>query len=77
MTQVRLRYSLLRPLAADELEAFARIHAVYGILRVRPTASMDAIDVDYDASRLSVRDVESALVRSGFPLERRLQAQPA
>jgi hypothetical protein len=31
---------------------------------------MDRITVDYDASRLSEKDVESSLIRVGIPIQR-------
>ena len=43
----------------------------YGIHRVRLAPSMDKITVDYDASRLSEKDVEAALHRFGVPIQRK------
>ncbi|MCC6393839.1 MAG: hypothetical protein IT167_24790 [Bryobacterales bacterium] len=71
MTKVDLQYDLVRPLGDGDLDAIARVHAVYGIHRVVPKQpSLDAVKVEYDASRLSERAVEAALVRCGIPIVR-------
>lgn len=60
----------MRPAAEVDLEAVARVHAHYGIMRVRIEPSLDRLIVDYDASRLTEDQVEAVLLRSGLPLER-------
>ncbi|MBV6431187.1 MAG: hypothetical protein IANPNBLG_01316 [Bryobacteraceae bacterium] len=71
MTKVDLRYDLARPLGDGDLGAIARVHAVYGIHRViLEQPSLGAVRVEYDASRLSERAVEAALVRCGIPIVR-------
>lgn len=70
MTRVELRYTLTNPLTDQEAEGVARAHGCYGIHRIRVAPSLDAISVDYDASRLSEQDVESALIQNGVPIER-------
>lgn len=71
MTKVQLHYSLLRPLSDSDAEAISKAHAYYGIMRIQIAPSADAITVDYDASRLSEKDVEAALHRFGVPVERK------
>ena len=71
MTKVQLHYQLLRPLGADDEEGVANVHGFYGIQRVTPSPALDAVTVDYDASRLSERDVEAVLIHYGLPIERR------
>jgi hypothetical protein len=73
MTKVTLHYDLLRPLEDADLSRLADIHSVYGIVRVRPAASLRAITVDYDASRLMKDDVESVLARYGIPIHSHAQ----
>lgn len=68
MTKVTLHYDLEKPLAGEELDRIADIHSTYGIVRVQPAASLDKLTVDYDASRMSKRDVEATLHRFGFPI---------
>lgn len=71
MTKVQLHYDLTHSLGDDDLTSIARVHSVYGIVRVQlKQPSLDAITVDFDASRLMVGDVEAALVRSGIPIVR-------
>lgn len=70
MTRVQLHYELTRPLGEDDLEGVANVHSVYGISRVQVGSNSGSITVEYDASRLSERDVESALVHHGVPIQR-------
>jgi len=74
MTKVTLHYDLVRPLEDADLPKLANIHSVYGIVRVRPAASLGAVTVDYDASRLMKDDVESILARYGIPIRSHAQA---
>ena len=71
MTKVQLRFELERPLDNDSMEAIAKAHGYYGIQLVRLLPSMDSIQVEYDASRLTETDVESTLHRAGLPVKRR------
>lgn len=70
MTKVTVQYGLARPIQDDDAQAIADAHSVYGIARVKLTPALDQITVDYDASRLSPREVEAALIRVGLPIER-------
>ena len=70
MTKVLLHYPLVRPLADSDADAFVNVHSWYGILRVKPAPSLDSIEVEYDASRLSEKDVEAGLQRFGIPIRR-------
>ena len=70
MTKVTLHYDLVRPLDDQGAEAVAQVHSVYGILRVWVAPTLDKITVDYDASRLSEKDVEDSLIRIGIPVRR-------
>lgn len=68
MTKVQLRYDLMRPLDDNLMEKIARVHTVYGIVRVVPNESLDKLLVDYDASRLSEMEVETVLHKAGLPI---------
>ena len=68
MTKVQLRYDLMRPLDEAMMEQIARVHSVYGMVRVQPNDTMDKLIVDYDASRLSELEVETVLHRAGLPI---------
>ncbi|MFN7936607.1 MAG: hypothetical protein U0R19_25015 [Bryobacteraceae bacterium] len=72
MTKVDLEFDLVRPLGDADLDALARVHGVYGIQRVRlRQPGLNAISVEYDASRMMEDDVERALLRTGIPIARR------
>jgi hypothetical protein len=71
MTKVELHYDLVRPLGDSDLDAIARVHGVYGIVRVLlKQPELNSVTVEYDASRMMVDDVEAALVRNGVPIVR-------
>lgn len=70
MTKIQLHFGLMRPLGDEDLESITRVHSVYGILRVQVGPTLDAITVEYDASRLSEEDVEAALIQCGVPIRR-------
>ena len=50
------------------MEQIARVHSVYGIVRVQLNDTMSKLVVDYDASRLSEADVETVLHKAGLPI---------
>lgn len=69
MTKVQLSFKLSRPLRDEDLKQISRVHAVFGMLAVRLSASGSDLFVEYDASRLSVPDVKGALEAHGLPLK--------
>jgi hypothetical protein len=72
MTKVDVHFDLVRSLADDDVDAIARVHGVYGIYRVQLAQPlMNAVTVEFDASRLTEHDVEAALLRTGIPIVRR------
>jgi len=71
MTKVQLEYDLVRPLTDHDASAVADVHSWYGIQRVQLAPSLDRLLVEYDASRLSEKDVESVLQRFGLPIQRK------
>jgi hypothetical protein len=68
MTKVTLHYDLSRPLSDSDLENIARVHSVYGMVRVQVAPALDKITLDYDASRLMKQDVEAVLARHDIPI---------
>jgi hypothetical protein len=68
MTKVELHYDLASPADETLMNAIDRAHGVYGIQAVRLAASLDAISVTYDASRLKRDDVEEVLRRAGLAI---------
>lgn len=71
MTKIQLQYALIRPLSDADAHAVSNAHAYYGIQRIQVDPSLKAIAVEYDASRLSEKDVEHALLQYGVPIERK------
>ncbi len=71
MTKVQLDYELERPLTDEDAAGVADAHSWYGILRVQPVPSLDHLSVEYDASRLSEKDVEAVLHRFRLPIKRK------
>jgi len=71
MTKVQLEYNLVRPLTDSDAAAVADVHSWYGIQRVQLSPSLDKLSVEYDASRLTEKDVEAVLLRFGLPIERK------
>jgi hypothetical protein len=71
VTKLQLVYDLVRPLIDADAKAFADVHSRYGMQRVKVLPGLDKIDVEYDASRLSEKDVESVLIRYGIPIQRK------
>jgi hypothetical protein len=69
MTKVILESELMRRIEDGALlERIAAAHGIYGIFRVTLAPSMDRITVEYDASRLTPSQVESALRGFGIPI---------
>ena len=71
MTKVQLEYDLERPLTDIDAAGIANVHSWYGMQRVKLAPSLDKLQVEYDASRLTEKDVEAVLVRFGLPIKRR------
>jgi hypothetical protein len=67
MTKVTLHYDLSRPLREDEYTQIAQVHATFGVVRVRVEPG-NKLYVDYDASRLTRKDVEHVLSSHGLPI---------
>ena len=70
MTKVQIRFKLQKPLDDVLLARISDAHAFYGIHKVTIAPSMDAMMVEYDASRLKPAEVESALAGAGIPVVR-------
>ncbi|MBV8553679.1 MAG: hypothetical protein JOY54_20465 [Acidobacteriaceae bacterium] len=68
MTKVQTKVKLSRPLVEEDLGNIARVHAVFGFLAVRVSASGDELFVEYDYSRLSLNDVRGSLQEHGIPI---------
>jgi allophanate hydrolase subunit 1 len=70
MTKVQIRFRLQHPLDDILLARISDAHALYGIGRVTLAPAMDALTVEYDATRLKPAEVEAALLGAGIPAVR-------
>ena len=59
MTKVQLHYELHRPLTDADEKAIRDVHSTYGMQRVQLSPTLNKLNVEYDASRLTEQDVES------------------
>ena len=67
MTKVLLDFHLTRPLDETLMQRIADAHGHYGIFHITVAPSLDAIGVEYDASRLTPDQVEARLHMVGIP----------
>jgi hypothetical protein len=70
MTKVQARYEILRPPDDTFLEAIGRAHGIYGLLRLQIAPDSRTLLVDFDASRLTLADLDRAMLQEGLPLRR-------
>jgi hypothetical protein len=70
MTKVQVRFRLQKPLDDSMLAHISNASAIYGIQKLKVAPSLDALMVEYDASRLRPAEVEAALAGAGIPVER-------
>lgn len=68
MSRTQIRLELLRPPDAATLERLLRAHSIYGLLRLTPESAGGGLLVEFDATRLSEREVISLLRRLGVPV---------
>ncbi|MDQ2777673.1 MAG: hypothetical protein M3Y57_22580 [Acidobacteriota bacterium] len=68
MTKVQLTFKLARTLSEQELVSLSRMHSVIGFFALRLKAGTDDLFVEYDASRLSPKEVRGSLEEHGIPL---------
>ena len=69
MTKVQLQFKLDKPLNPEMMSNLERTSALYGILRLKLSQTMDGLTVEYDATRLLEKDVKAALARAGIAVE--------
>lgn len=68
MTKVQVTFPLSRALNDKDLTSISHVHAVYGIFAARLVPAGDAIFIEYDASRLSRKEVRETLAENGLPI---------
>ena len=69
MTKVQVRFQLQKPLDDAMLARISEASAIYGIQKLKVAPSLDALMVEYDASRLRPAEVEAALAGAGIPID--------
>ena len=69
MTKVQIRFRLQRPLDESALTAIATVNSKYGIQKITVADSLDALTVEYDATRLRPAEVEAALSGAGIAVQ--------
>lgn len=67
MTKVQLTFQFSRPLTEDDYVSISRMHSVYGFMAVRLKPGPELF-IEYDASRLSPKEVRASLEQNGLPL---------
>jgi hypothetical protein len=68
VTKVQKHFRLQRPVDEPLMEQIVAANSIYGIERILIAPSGEELMVEYDATRLQVPDVESALERAGIPV---------
>jgi hypothetical protein len=68
VTKVQIRLPLQRPLDEDTLTRLSGTNSLYGIQKLRVAPTLDALEVEYDATRLKAADVVNALSVAGVPV---------
>ncbi len=71
MTKVETRYELTKAVDEELMERIADAHGLFGLTRVSLAPSMKELTVGFDASRLTLAQVDSALHRAGIPAVRK------
>ena len=70
VTKVQIRFRLQKPLDDSSLPLLAAANAIYGIQKLKLAPTLDAVEVEYDATRLKPADVVSALSAAGVPVQK-------
>lgn len=70
MTKVEVHYELTRSLDDALLLKIADAPKLFGLTKAQLAPSMDKLLVEYDASRLTLAQVDAALHRAGLPAKR-------
>jgi hypothetical protein len=68
MTKVQITFPLARPLTDPDFVSISRMHSVYGFMAVRFKPASNELFIEYDASRLSPKEVRASLEEHGLPL---------
>ena len=69
MTKVQIHFKLEKPLDDVLLARLSDTTSLYGIQKVKLAPKMDSLMVEYDATRLRPKEVESALAGAGIAVK--------
>ncbi len=69
MTKTDARFRLSRKLNDRDFDAIARVRSVFGMLVVRVSDDDNQLFVTYDASRLTLPEVQNVLEQHGIPIQ--------
>jgi|GEM_PF-2319023 hypothetical protein len=69
MTKTDARFRLSRRLSDRDFDAIARVRSVFGMLVVRVSEEDNQLFVTYDASRLTLPEVQNVLEQHGIPIQ--------
>ncbi len=75
MTLVEAQYRFTAPFQDEFTAAIQNAHSQYGLRAVKLHPNLDGVTVLYDASRLTLDDVDHALRGLGLPLARALEQE--
>jgi hypothetical protein len=70
MTKVQIPVALSTPLNEGLMSRLTDLYRIYGILGISVEAGREKLKVEYDATRLTPKDVEAALAQAGVPVIR-------
>src|SRR5947209_241156 len=68
MTKVQLTLPLSRTLTDADFVSISRMHSVYGFMAVRFKPASNELFIEYDASRLTSKEVRASLEEHGLPV---------
>ena len=71
MTKVVTHSTLSRPLDETLMNRIADAHSLFGLQRVQLSPDLKDVIVEWDSSRLTPAQVDSALHRAGIPAARK------
>ena len=71
MTKVVTHFTLSRPLDETLMNRIADAHSLFGLQRVQLAPDLKDVIVEWDSSRLTPAQVDSALHRAGIPAARK------
>ena len=71
MTKVVTHFQLTRPLDEALMNRLADAHSLFGLELVQLSPDLKGVVVEWDASRLTLAQLDSALHRAGIPAARK------